>query len=247
MSEPDTKTDLMPALGRMVQGLSALFWGLPLSLIIGVQTARTDWLSAFGPLPILAATTMLLYGVHQLRFFQPHERVWISALDRARLPAMVNLGMAPFLYWWHRMPETAFFSCAVAVLVVSALVFLLNLNLLVCQLSAMLPDITLRQEARFFTSMNRFLLAAAFAYIALDAFLSHLPALAHASDRFGWGPFFAGLITLAKSSPLIYLTFDQIKLWTLGLLVLLPVAMTMALLWKIKETIMASVFQSTSH
>lgn len=247
MSENDIKSDLMPALGRMVQGLSALFWGLPLALIIGVQTARTDWLSVFGPLPVLAATFMLLFGVHQLGYFQPHERIWAFALDRARLPALVNIGMSPFLYWWHHLPQTPFFSGAVAILVVSSLVFLLNLNLVVGQLSAMLPDVTLRQETRFFTTMNRGLLITAFAYIALDAFIAHLPWLATVFAPLGLGEVLGNLAAFTKKSLLIYLIFVYTKLWTLGFLILLPVAMTMALIWKIKETIMDSVFQSGEH
>ena len=225
MPEPDSKPDLMPALGRMVQGLSALFWGLPLALIIGVQTARTDWLNALGPAPVLAAACLLLFGVHQLGYFQPHERIWVSVLDRARLPALVNIGLSPFLYWWHHLPQTPFFGYAISILAVSSLVFMMNLNLVVSQLSAMLPDATMRQESRFFSAMNRNLLTGALLYLSLGALLANAD-------------------TPWRNSFGVYLLFVHARLWFLGLFILLPVAMTMALLWKIKETIMANVFQS---
>lgn len=244
MPDTDTKAELMPALGRMVQGLSSLFWGLPLSLIIGVQSARTDWLGVFGPVPILAVAALLLYGVHQLSYFQPHERIWVRVLDRARLVALINLGMSPFLYWWHRLPGVTFYTLGVAILVLSALVFLLDLNLLVRQLSAMLPDATLRQESQFFTTMNRSLLAAALVYIAADTFIYYLPLMVQANPGTGLGINLESLMLLLNGSFWLIVLFTQAKLMVLGLLILLPVAMTMALLWKIKEAIMASAFHS---
>src|SRR5437764_1404541 len=44
MSETAPKTELMRSLGRLVRGLSALFWGLPIALVACVQSATTDCL-----------------------------------------------------------------------------------------------------------------------------------------------------------------------------------------------------------
>ena len=51
MSGPDTNTELLRSLGRLVRGLSALFWGLPAALLICFHAARADTLKAFGLLP----------------------------------------------------------------------------------------------------------------------------------------------------------------------------------------------------
>src|SRR5580658_6108822 len=102
------KADLIRALGRLVRGLSTLFWGIPLVLAADVETARSDWLDSLGVLgcaPAFALSGLLWYGLRQMRDFQRQERVWQHALDRAELFAIVNAGLAPFLSWWRRFPS----------------------------------------------------------------------------------------------------------------------------------------------
>src|SRR5262245_41651671 len=88
---------LLSALGRLVRGLSVLFWGLPIALVVGVQTARGDWFRPLGVFPPLIATGVLFYGLSLLGHFQKQERPWTSALERARFFGVVNVGLAPFL------------------------------------------------------------------------------------------------------------------------------------------------------
>jgi len=57
------KPELMRSLGRLVRGLSALFWGLPAALIVCFHTARADSLKSFGVLPPVVCTGLLLYGI----------------------------------------------------------------------------------------------------------------------------------------------------------------------------------------
>ena len=106
--------------------------------------------------------------------FQKQERPWRNALDRAKLPGLVNFGLCPFLYWQNKMPEQPFFNAAVFVLVLSALLFLFNLNVVLKQLGAMLPDETLRHETRLFTALNRWLLVG---LLFLGVGLRRFPAL----------------------------------------------------------------------
>ena len=111
-------------------------------------------------MPALAATALPLYGLWLMGDFQKQERPWRSALDRAQLLGLVNVGLCPFLYWHNKMPAQPFFNYALFVLALSAILFLFNLNIVIKQLGAMLPDETLRHETRQFTALNRFLLAA---------------------------------------------------------------------------------------
>src|SRR5439155_482483 len=53
--------ELLSSLGRLVRGLSALFWGLPIALVVCVQTAKGDWFEIFGVVPPLAVMTLLFY------------------------------------------------------------------------------------------------------------------------------------------------------------------------------------------
>jgi hypothetical protein len=225
MAEAPPSPDLLAALGRLVRGLSALFWGLPVALVVCVQTAKGDWLRPLGVLPPLAVTGLLVYALTLLRDFQKQERVWAAALERARVCALVNLGFSPFLYFWNRLPDHPFFIAVVELMVFAGLVFLLLLNPVLWRLAAMLPDETLRLETKLFTNVNRWLLVVSLAALA-------------------------GYFVLAWSNPLphqlidVLTVLDRSSLWILLFLILLPVAMTMALIWKIKEVIYGSVFSS---
>jgi hypothetical protein len=213
--------ELLRSLGQLVRGLSAIFWGLPMALVVCVQTANGDWFTSLGAVPPCLATGVLLYGLILLGHFQKQERVWRYALDRARIFALVNVGLAPFLFWWNQIPGNTFYLTMVCVLAASGLLFLLTLNPVIWRLSAMLPDETLRLEAKFFTTLNRYLLL-------LDLLL------------------LAGFLVLSRTDNAFWSIRMQIMahgfFWLALLLVLVPVAMTMALVWKIKEVILSSVF-----
>jgi hypothetical protein len=222
---PDPK--LLRSLGKLARGLSALFWGLPATLLISAETARADWLKPLGVLPLLAINTLLLYGLWQMGDFQKQERPWRLALDRALLLALINLGLCPFIYWHNRMPGVFFFDASVMLLQLSAVLFLFNLNLVLKRLAAMLPDETLRQETRQFTALNRWLLVLLLFFIVAYLWLTAIPHLALPVGRL---IFLAGRFgNLLLIVPLIFF-------------ILLPLAMTMALIWKTKEVILDAVF-----
>ena len=223
---PDTPPhpNLLPSLGRLARGLSAVFWGLPAALILCITAgARVEIFRATGILPAIFALGLLFYGLVMMGDFQRQERPWRLALDRARLLALVNLGLSPFLFFNNRMPGQPLFFWSVALLAVSGLMFLYNLNFVLLRLAEMLPDETLRHEARQFTALNRGLIIAMTILAAvffIVPFLTRLPL---------W----------------LILLHDMISLYRIFALVpllILPLAMTMALLWKTKEVILESVF-----
>src|SRR5258706_11455112 len=109
MPDPAPRDELLRSLGRLVRGLSALFWGLPSALIVCFYTAKFEPLKFFGVLPPLVTTGLLVYGLWQLGDFQKQERVWRNSLDRARILGVVVLGLSPFLYWWNKVPGNLFF------------------------------------------------------------------------------------------------------------------------------------------
>jgi len=225
MSETAPKTELMRSLGRLVRGLSALFWGLPIALVVCVQTANTGWLDSLGRYGLVApvaVTALLFYGLHLISDFQKQERVWMLALDRAKILGLVNMGLSPFLHWHEHLPDIPFFSYAVSVMALSALLFLFNLNLLLQRLTAMLPDETLREETKVFTSLNTILL------VLIPTFLAFYLAVSQLGH-------------LPQSVVFMLRVLDN--QWLLDILIfLLPLAITMSLIWKIKEAILASVF-----
>ncbi len=223
MPDPAPNAELMRSLGRLVRGLSALFWGLPIALVVCVWTANPQWLKSFGIVPPMLCTGLLVYGLGQLGAFQKQERIWRNALDRARILGLINFGLSPFLYWWSRVPANPFFLSVVLLLALSGLMFLASLNLVLQRLGAMLPDEALRLETRQFTVLNLNLLFATFLLALLYFGLLQFQKL----------PLWLTSVALAleRGSP-----------WFLIVLVLLPLAMTMALLWKTKEVILDNVF-----
>jgi hypothetical protein len=225
MPDPAPNTELLRSLGRLVRGLSALFWGLPITLIVCFHTAKADSLKSFGIVPPLVTTGLLAYGLWQMGDFQRQERVWGPPLDPAQLLSPFNFGLSPFLYWWNKVPANTFFLVMVVLMATSALLFLGSVNLVLRRLGAMLPDEALRLETRQFTALNLNLLFATFVLALLYVGLGQFDAL----------PFWLGLVmTMAERG----------GLWLLILLVLLPLAMTMALLWKTKEVILDNVFSA---
>jgi hypothetical protein len=225
MPDSNSNSELLRSLGQLARGLSALFWGLPATLIICAETARAGWLKPLGIIPALAATGLLLYGLWQMGRFQKQERPWRSALDRAKLAGLINFGLCPFLYWHNKMPQESFFNTAVYVLALSAILFLFNLNVVLQQLGAMLPDETLRHETRQFSALNRWLLVALLLFATGYLVLLHDPRLPAALGA-------------------LFLWINRLSFWALTFFALLPLAMTMALIWKTKEVILDSVFGS---
>jgi hypothetical protein len=220
-----SKAEVLRSLGRLVRGLSALFWGLPLALVISVQTAKTRWFEALGCLPALLANALLLFGLWQLGHFQRRERPWVKTLERAKVLSIVNVGLSPFLFWWNILPRVTYYNLAILLFALSGLLLLFNLNLVLQRLTAMLPDEALRQETRLFTNLNLYILTGIVAVAALYTGLGAWEKLP---------PTLAVLLALLEPS----------RPWLVLLLVLLPVAMTMALIWKIKEVVLQSVFEA---
>ncbi len=223
MPDPAPNAELLRSLGRLVRGLSALFWGLPIALIACFYTAKAESLRVFGVAPPLVTTALLAYGLWQLGDFQKQERVWRASLDRAKLLSLFNLGLSPFLYWWNKVPTNLFFLVMVLLLAISALLFLGSVNLVLRRLGAMLPDEALRLETRQFTALNLNLLLVTFVLALLYVGAGQIHKL----------PLW--LATLLN-------VMEHSSLWFLIVLILLPLAMTMALLWKTKEVILDNVF-----
>jgi hypothetical protein len=217
------RAELMRSLGQLVRGLSALFWGLPITLVVAVWVATNEWTRPIHMLAPIASTGLLFYGLVLIGSFQHQERVWRLAVDRAKIMALVNTGLSPFLYWFNRDSNVPHFSAVVFLLMITGIVFLFNLNHVLQRLAAMLPDETLRSETRVFSNLNLSLLSSIlllFVFLFALRYFDTLPNL---------------ILNLVR-------IIDAAKHLLLVFLLLLPLAMTMTLIWKIKEVVFASVF-----
>ena len=225
------KNELLASLARVVRGLSCIFWGLPASLVLYVQTAKMDWMDRFGPLssaPAFGAGCLIFYGLLQIQEFQKQERVWQAAVERCKILMIVNIGLSPFLYWWKRVPDVALYSICLVILCATSLLFVFACNHLLVRLSAMLPDEALRLETRLFTNFNKALLSLIAVMAIGYAVLERMTALP------------LGVIELLER-------LKAASSWMLSGFILLPIALTMALIWKIKEVVFHSVFNWESR
>ena len=209
-----------------------LFWGLPFAMVVSIMATTSNWTDAGWPLGMLlppVAFSMLWYGLWLLRSFQLQERVWQEALGEVKLLGLINLGLSPFLHWHHRAPDELGFANAVGQLTLVFVFYLMSLNKMLSRLAAMLPDETLRVEAKLFSRMNCVLLAMAsigFGVMYLVSLIEEPPEL------------LLQLVAMAaRLQPWLFMAFVLVC-------VLIPLSMTMSLLWKTKESILASVFHS---
>ncbi len=217
--------ELLRSLGKMLRGLSALFWGLPVALIASVQSQTFPGGQGLSALIPCTANGLLFFGLMQLAHFQPQERIWREALDRAKVLAIINTWLSPFLYFRVRLPHIPHYTIAVEVLYLSSLLFLYNYNLVLFRLTSMLPDENLRNDAKMLARWNRAILG-----IAALLSLAYLTML-----RGGLTPSFFHFP---------FQVMEMNRWWMAVVPLLMPVAMMMTLTWKVKELVIDGVFNS---
>lgn len=225
MSLSPPTPELLRSLGKMLRGLSALFWGLPVALIASVQSQTFPGGQGLSALIPCTANGLLLFGLMQLAHFQPQERIWREALDRAKVLAIINTWLSPFLYFRVRLPHIPHYAIAVEVLYLSSLLFLYNYNLVLFRLTSMLPDENLRNDAKMLARWNRAILG-----IAALLSLVYLAML-----RGGLTPSFFHFP---------FQVMEMNRWWMAVVPLLMPVAMMMTLTWKVKELVIDGVFNS---
>ena len=218
---PPSADAFRPVLGRLARGLSALFWGLPLALVLSVQSLTINPFGHLGVVSLLAPSAgfaLLFYGLFLLGSFPDPTLRWPASLDRARFLALTCLGLSPFLHWYRRMPDTELFVSAVHLLGLFGVGFLITLNGLLRRFTAALPDPLLRLETAAFTRINNgCLLALPLIVLAWILAWRWTDAPVHVRLLLQW--------------------IEPFRLFVLLFFTLLPLSMTMSLLWKTKETL----------
>ncbi|MBL9138191.1 MAG: hypothetical protein JNK85_20145 [Verrucomicrobiales bacterium] len=209
-------------MASVVRGLAAIFWGLPIALLAFARHFLAFWPSVYDLVLPPAATGLLLLGLHRLSRLYPQERIWQQAVFQAQILALLLVGLSPFLFFWSRTPGADFFGRAVVVLLGAAFAFVVALMRVLVRLSAILPDETARSDARLFQGLATYVVvvlvgAAVTLFVRLSPIgLSEFLELPKQPSAFG------------RQALLLLLT-------------LLPIAMAMAVAWKLKEVAMGVV------
>jgi len=170
----------------------------------------------------IASTGLVLFGLSRMAPYQRGERIWQRSLLLSQSLALVAAGLSPFLFLWSRMPSVGYFSRAVILLMAVSLLFLVALLGTLERLAAMLPDDTVRSDARLFRGVASYVITV----------------LAGVSVTLYW-----------RMAPVNLSEFLEIPRQPLGLgrhailllLILVPVAMAMAVTWKLKELVLTAV------
>jgi hypothetical protein len=216
---------VLPSLARVVRGLVLLFWGVPALLLTTTACALDLGWRQFGYAPTAVASASLVAGLFHLRRFQARETVWVNARHRATFLALLLAGLSPTPVWWNRAPEEVFFANGMVLLSLAGVAFLIAVNDVLLRLAAMLPDQALRSETLFFTRLNSRGLMVIGLFVLLWLGLPY------------WDPAPEPVVRLRS-------LLEFTRPWLFIMVLLPPVALTMTLLWKIKEAILHSVFRA---
>jgi hypothetical protein len=216
------KKAILRSVGKLIRGLSALFWGLPVALLAEAHSDLYDRAREIGMLLPLLTNGMLLFGIKQIGGFQPQERIWTASVDRALFIGTINIGLTPFLFFWHDFPHMPFFSLSVGLLFVCGMAYLYQLNFVLRRLAFMIPNETLLHDTELFTGLNRRILS----FMAILVIVYHV---------FWFAP--------SIPAPAYYFlrTIEAFRPWLVVFMVVMPVALTMTMVWKIKETLLDHV------
>ena len=218
------KKSILKSVGRLIRGLSALFWGLPVALLSEAHTDLYGRAREMGILLPLLTNAMLLFGLVQIGKFQAQERIWSKAVERSILIGVLNLGLTPFLFFWHDFPGIPFYSFSVALLFFCGLTYLYHLNYVLKRLAFMIPDETLRHDTELFSGLNRRMLSMMMILTLLYHVIWLLPSLP--------APIF-----------IILKMVESVRPWLIVFMVVMPVAMTMTMVWKIKEILLDNLYE----
>ena len=208
----------------LAQGLSCWLWGIPGAVLLSIREMPFEWGMPF-QLPLFAVPYLLvLVGAVKMARVRSAGDRWRCEARRAMILCILALYLAPFLFWWRRWPQSAYLMANVWVLIACGIALLAQVNRLVRTLGAALGDPALAAEAELFRAVVWIVLGlptvAAFAYVLTASFRS------------------GAAVTLQFEDALL-----ATPAWGLALL-LVPLSITLALVWRAKDLTLAHLRNS---
>ena len=198
------------ALVRVARGFSCIFWGISLTLLL-FSGALDIRIFSFVHMPAYVFGVLLTYiGVTFLQRAGALSDTWTRRVRLLLLLLLIEVYLAPFVYWWRQMPHVIYFTLNVTVLIICTTWGLFVVNRLAGEAGRLLHDHTFLFETKVASW-----LAAVFMLIPLAQALYAAAGAAFEPD----GHF---LFTLTP----------PLWVYVLGIL---PFTITMAVAWKTKE------------
>lgn len=200
---------------RAARGFSCVFWGLPLSLLL--FTGAVD-IRLF-PRVRVPAYVMGVFVVYcGLVFFQrigPLTAMWQRRVRGGLLILLLEVYLAPFLFWWRQMPLVPYYAANVMALVLCTMMGLFVLNKLGGEIARTLHDGSLYVESQISAWLSALFLLVPVAYSLLRSLQPPIESAAALLQSMVVAPF---------GTPRWIYAFA-----------LLPFTLTMAIAWKAKE------------
>jgi hypothetical protein len=195
---------------RLARGFSCIFWGIPLSLLL-FSGALDIRLFSFVRLPAYVFGIFVAYiGSVFFQRVGALSDMWTRRVRQLLFLLLVEVYLAPFVYWWRQMPQVLYFSANMAALVICTTWALFVVNRLAGEVCKVLRDSTFFAETQ---------VAGWLAVIFMLSPLIHALYTALRGVFRPDGDFFFVL---------------ELPLWIYAL-TLLPFTITMAVSWKMKE------------
>ncbi|MSR65494.1 MAG: hypothetical protein EXS18_06900 [Verrucomicrobiae bacterium] len=168
----------------------------------------------------VALLAVVCFGTYKLSKVSTIGDRWKRRVRISLALAAINLYFSPFLYWWLTMPDSAFYTMNVFAFIGSVILLLFSLNCLSMDFGRYLGDSSLVVESRLFLGINVLVLA--------------LPS----SGVFVWAAIRSWHVDSTQSVGLEFLNLLELPyLWrlTLFIILFLPISLTLANLWRVKE------------
>ena len=137
------------ALVRMVRGFGAVFWGLPVSLLLFFGAVEIHLVAQF-KLPSCVLGLVVVYvGLVLLRFAGVQSRMWTRHGRIGLVSTFLLIYLGPFIYWFTYMPRSGlYYLLNMTLFFASVILLLFSVNRLAAEVGVETGDRDLMVESR---------------------------------------------------------------------------------------------------
>lgn len=220
--EPLTPAELLD----MTSGLFAIFWSLPLGLLLYLRAIKIQSFDELRLPAYVIGPIACLWGLSALarvRRLTPH---WRARINTARCFTFMQIYFAPFVFWWDRVGNRPFFTANIIGLFLVSVLLLVWLNWIVTEIGAALQLSAFTAEGRALTAMTAIVLVLPFILLLVHSVAT--------TARYGYTtPQLEMISSLRDTQPWAYM------------LVLVPFTCTLVALLRARDLFLSRVRTST--
>lgn len=212
---------------RAARGFSCIFWGIPLSVVLFARGLDIRLLYGVR-IPAYILGVLLMYtGVIFLQRLGPISPGWQTRVREALLVLLIEVYLAPFVYWWRQMPSVIYYVANVVGLILITAWGLYLVNRISGELAKIVHNTTFFIESQISGWLS-------VVFILVPTVQSVLTSITRAIE--------ADALKYFDFSSL----FRNTPKWIYAM-ALLPFTLSMAVTWKAKERCLEMLRASARH